>query len=139
MIKASHFAIHELIPPKVYSRFGNTKGWTLLDPALIELVDALRGRYGSATINNYKWGGDRSWSGLRTLDSPWYSPYSQHSFGRAADMIFKNATAEEVRQDIIANPAEFLKISPSIALEEGVSWCHVDVRNGKYGINTFKP
>ena len=141
MIKAKHFAIHELIPPKAYSRFGN-RGWMLLDPSLIELVDALRGRYGSATINNYKWKGlegSRQWSGLRTSDSPWYSQYSQHSFGRAADIIFRDMTAEEVRQDIIANPDEFLKISPSITLELDVDWTHVDVRNGAEGVNTFKP
>ena len=138
-MKAKHFKIHELIPPKAYSRFGNTKGWTLLDPALVRLLDAMRERYGAATVNNYQYGGDRQWSGLRTPDSPWYSTYSQHSFGRAADVLFNGMTSEEVRQDIIAKPEAFLAIAPSITLEEGVSWCHIDVRASNYGINTFKP
>ena len=139
MIKAKHFKIHELIPPLTYTRFGNTKGWMLLDPKLIMLIDAMRERYGSATCNNYKYGGNRNWSGLRTSDSPYYSAYSQHSFGRAADLLFNGMTAEEVRQDIIAKPDDFLEISPSISMETGVSWCHVDVRNGKPGVNLFKP
>jgi len=138
MIKSKHFKIHELIPPKAFQKFGE-KGWILIDPTLIELLDAMRNEFGRATINNYMFGGDRQWSGLRTTDSPDYTPYSQHSFGRAADIIFNDIKADDVRKSMISNPEKWLKISPSITLEDDVSWLHVDIRNNHFGINLFKP
>jgi len=137
-MKAKHFIIQELVDPVTYNKFGE-RSWWFIDPDLIKIIDALREEFGSATINNWKWGGDRSWSGLRTSASPWYSTYSQHSFGRAADIIFKNHEAEEVRQAMIADPDKWLEIVPHITLEEGVSWVHVDVRNDVRCIRTFKP
>lgn len=138
MKKAKHFKIHELVPPKTYTRFGE-KAWWFIDPVLIDLIDAMRDEFGRATINNYKWGGDRQWSGLRSSDSPWYSPYSQHSFGRAADIIFNDISADDVRKAMTQNPEKWLAIAPSITLEEDVSWVHVDVRNDANVIRTFKP
>jgi hypothetical protein len=49
---------------------------------------------------------------------------SQHSWGRASDKLYKNATAEEVREYIKENWKE-LGIA---CIEEGVSWVHSDVR-----------
>jgi len=138
MIKAKHFKIHELVPPAIYTARGE-KAWELIDTRLILLIDALREEFGQATINNYQFGGDRLWSGLRTPDSPYYSATSQHSFGRAADVLFKAHTAESVRQAMIANPDKWLAICPNITLEDDVSWVHVDVRNGERCIRVFKP
>jgi len=127
MKKCKFFAIHELVPPHVFQKRGE-KAWELLDERLIITLDKLRSRYGRMTVNNYHWGKDREWSGLRTADSPYYSPFSQHSFGRAADCLFSSISAEEVRQDILANQKdEDFKLIGS--LELGVSWLHFDVRN----------
>ena len=127
MYKCEHFSVHELVPPDVFNKRGE-KAWELLDERLLITLDKLRKRYGSMTINNYYWGKDREWSGLRTADSPYFSAYSQHSFGRAADCLFKGISAEDVRQDILANPndKDFVLIG---SLELGVSWLHFDVRN----------
>jgi hypothetical protein len=127
MYKCEHFSIHELVPPHVFHKRGE-KAWELLDERLLITLDSLRSRYGSMTVNNYYWGKDREWSGLRTSDSPYYSALSQHSFGRAADCLFTGKSAEEVRQDIRANPQDddFKLIG---SLELGVSWLHFDVRN----------
>lgn len=91
-------------------------------------IDALREKYGSITINDWSYGGTNESRGLRTPESKYYSPYSQHSFGRAMDLIFKYTTAEQVRQDILANPNDpaFIYIT---SFEEGTSWLHIDVRN----------
>ncbi|RKZ70564.1 MAG: hypothetical protein DRQ44_00210 [Gammaproteobacteria bacterium] len=127
MYKCEYFSIHELVPPHVFHKRGE-KAWELLDERLLITLDSLRSRYGSMTVNNYYWGKDREWSGLRTSDSPYYSAFSQHSFGRAADCLFTGKSAEEVRQDILANPQDddFKLIG---SLELGVSWLHFDVRN----------
>lgn len=127
MYRCTHFAIHELVPPKVFEERGE-KGWELMDERLLITLDNLRERYGATTVNNYYWGRDREWSGLRTPDSPYYSRHSQHSFGRAADCLFGNISAEEVRQEVLANPDDpaFQYIG---SIELGVSWFHFDVRN----------
>jgi len=134
MYKCEHFIIQELVPPAVYSDRGN-KAWELLDPAALFTLDSLRDRFGVITVNNWHLGGDRQWSGLRTPDSPYYSKYSQHTFGRAFDCLFTSTTAEDVRQTILANPEDFPEIT---SMELGTSWLHFDVRNC-IKIKTFYP
>lgn len=127
MYKCKHFAIHELVPPHVFHTRGEL-AWELLDERLLITLDRLRERYGKMTVNNYFWGKEREWSGLRTKESPYYSQFSQHSFGRAADCLFADHKTEDVRNDIINSPHD-----PSFELigsvELGVSWLHFDVRN----------
>jgi len=136
MYKCEHFIIEELVDPATHAKRGD-RAWQLLDERMLETLDRLREKYGSMTVNNWKWGGDRKWSGLRTKDSPWFSTYSQHSFGRAADCLFKETTAEQVRQDMLANPDEHtFELVGSIELD--VSWLHFDVRNCDR-IFAFKP
>jgi len=77
-------------------------------------------------LNNYKFGGTRLWSGLRTPDSPYYSETSQHSLGKAFDVVFKYVQAEEVREFILNNRDLFPYVT---GLELDVSWLHFDVRN----------
>ncbi|MFQ5543897.1 MAG: hypothetical protein ACE5FY_06050 [Nitrospiria bacterium] len=136
MEKCRYFKIHELVPPHVFNQRGE-KAWELLDTRLLVTLDRLRERYGSMTVNNYYWGKEREWSGLRTKDSPYYSRYSQHTFGRAADCLFKRLSAEEVRKDILAAPSDpaFELIG---SLELNVSWLHFDVRNCDR-IKTYTP
>mgnify|MGYP000698604211 CR=1 FL=1 len=130
MYKCKHFAIHELVPPKVYRDRGE-KAWELMDERILQTIDKLRDRFGAAIINNYEFGGDRKWSGLRTSDSPWFSPYSQHTFGRAVDVIFRDVTAEEVREELRNIYDQVLNnVLPGItAVEEDVDWLHIDCRN----------
>jgi len=125
MYKCRHFDIEELVPPHVYDERGY-KAWELLDERLLITIDQLRDSLGAATINNYRWGGDRKWSGLRTPESKVYRPYSQHTFGRAVDMLFSKVTAEEARRHILTNKNRYPYI---FALELGVSWLHIDCRN----------
>lgn len=140
MYKCKHFKAHELVPPAIYEKFGE-RSFMFLDDRLLKLCDALREEFGSATINNYKYGGDRVASGLRSPDSPYYSPTSQHTFGRAVDMLFKNVESETVRDHIkdVSNHWCITAGVESITLEDGVSWVHIDIRNGNAGVNSFKP
>lgn len=120
-----HFIIQELVPKKVYEDRGKS-AWELLDDRLLITLDQLRDEYGSITINNWKWYGNREWSGLRTPDSDWYRPYSQHTFGRAADCIFNEVDVEKVRKDILNDPDKFPCIN---FIELDTDWLHFDVRN----------
>ena len=135
-----YFKAHEVVPQHIYGKFGE-RSFQFLDDRILRLADALREEFGSTVINTYAMGGDRNWSGLRTSDSPYYSPTSQHSFGRALDMIFTKVSAETVR-DHIKNPSNhWCSIAgvDSITLEDDVSWLHIDIRNGAKGVNSFKP
>jgi len=126
-MKAKFFAIHELVPPHIFEKYGE-KAWKFIDSRLIESIDALKEHFnlGTMTINNYYWGGDRRWSGLRTPKSPYYSETSQHSLGNAIDAVFSHYSAAEVRNYIIDNPHKFPHIK---GMELEVSWLHIDTRN----------
>ena len=127
MYKPSFFAAHEVLPPSIYNKWGD-KGLMFMDERILMQADILRENYGPMTINNYGFGGEREWSGLRTPDSPYYSPTSQHSFGRAIDCLFRDIPAVEVREHLMANPANpiFKFIT---CVEDDVSWLHIDCRN----------
>ena len=126
MYKCKNFAIHELVDPETYKIFGQ-RAWEFFDPRLLKLIDKLRDTYGPATINNWKWGGKFKWSGLRTSKCKIGAKYSQHRFGRAADLKFRNVTPQEVRGYIKTDPY-FDSILNCV--ENGTpTWLHVDVRN----------
>ena len=126
-MKCKHFVIQELVSPEVYRARGE-KAWQLLDPRLLITIDSLRDEFGPITINNWLWGGNRKYSGLRMPGEPYYSKYSQHSYGRAADCVLKDISVKEARQSIIDFPAyyAFKYIS---GIEMHIPWLHIDVRN----------
>lgn len=141
MYKPQYFEPHELVPQHIYEKYGSLS-LQFMDDRILMVADALRKRYGPVTLNNYYWGGNRQWQGLRTNLSPDYSPTSQHSFGRAIDARFKNHTAEEVRDDLRDFGIGILKLPNHIStltIEDDVSWLHVDCRNRGHGLRFFKP
>ncbi len=99
-----------------------------LDPRLIKIDQFLRNRFGPVIINNWYDGGLREWSGIRTAGSPFYSFFSEHSWGRASDKLFAYVSAEEVRADIKENYDRYYKMLGLTCIEEDVSWVHSDVR-----------
>lgn len=126
---SKHFKLQELVSKEMYQDRG-TKGWQLINPALIILIDRIKRQFpnGTMTINNWMWGGNRSQSGLRSPGSKWYSPTSQHSLGNAADCVFSDYSTDEVRDYLIANAYRFPELK---GVEKGVNWLHVDVRNSE--------
>jgi len=126
--RPKHFALHELLPKYEFSTLPKVTGWGLFDPRLLWTTDRLRERFGAAYINNWKWGGNSQFRGLRPFDCPVGAQFSAHKFGRAVDMTFKNATAKEIRTHILANPQDeaYQHIT---CIEMKVSWLHIDTRN----------
>ena len=125
--------LDEYIPEQLYRKFIDREHILigLIDKRLIDADQKLRNQFGPVTINNWIHGGPRNWSGIRTPESPDYSQTSQHSWGRASDKIFMNASAEEVREYIRKHWQE-LGIT---CIEDSVSWVHSDVRWNK--LNNF--
>ena len=133
---SENFSIEEFVDKDTYRKFGDKSVW-FIDKNLIQIAQELRNHFGPITINNYFSGGNRNWSGLRTMKSSYYSPYSQHSFGRAIDMIFENHDAEYIRNEIRNNEKYWFDYGVR-AIENNVSWLHIDVRNtNKFEIKWF--
>jgi hypothetical protein len=136
MYKCKHFKIYELVPRKIYEALGE-KAWSLLDSRALEMLDKIREYAGPLIVNTWYWDGGREWSGLRTPESPYYGPFSQHTYGRAFDCIASQKATEELREHILNNQEEFPYIR---GIELGVSWLHFDVGNRPGDvIYTFNP
>lgn len=124
---SKYFRIEELVDKKTYEIRGE-KAWELFSSDFITMIDTFKEMFpkGTITINNWLWGGNRQWSGLRTPDSPYYSPYSMHPLANGADMVFSAYSSEEVRATVKAKPVIFSMVR---GLEDDVSWVHADTRN----------
>lgn len=121
-----NFSLDEYIPKELYLQYFRLKPhflFGMLDVRLVQADQKLRDYFGACTINNWFTGGDRQWSGIRTPESSYYKPLSQHSYGRASDKLF-NVTAEEVRIYIRKNWREL----GYTCIEKDTSWTHSDVR-----------
>ena len=125
MYQCRNFIIQQLVPPHVYEEHKD-QSWQLLDERALLTLDTLHDTFGITTVNDWHTGGSRKWSGLRTKESPWYSEFSQHTYGRAFDCIFLHKDAQSVRNYILLHKTGFPCIA---AIETGVDWLHFDVRN----------
>ena len=91
MYLPKYFKLTELVSRKIYEKRGDM-AFGLFDDRLLETLDQLREQFGPLTCNSWAAGGDRQYSGFRASSEPYYSPFSQHSFGRAVDLISKTHT-----------------------------------------------
>ena len=125
-MKSKYFKVYEIVPKKMYRHYGE-KAWRYVDTRLIETIDMLKEHFndGAMIINDYHWGGEREWSGIRTPESPYYRYGSQHSYANAVDIVFTKYSADEVRKYIMDNQDKF----PHIKGLEITSWTHCDFRN----------
>lgn len=130
-----HFAPHELVPPDLYGELNGdpVKISRLFDDRLLLTLDRLRVRYGPVTVNNWLWNGDRTESGLRNPRTSTGALWSDHKFGRAIDCLFKKATVEQVRRDILADPHcpdfKFITCLEMTVAGKPITWLHFATRN----------
>lgn len=122
-----YFKIEELVPKNLFNQYRDEQWrlWLLFDNRILLAADALRRKFGPATINDWSWGGSFNESGLRTPDCKYYSFTSQHSWGRALDLKFRDYDAETVRKVILNMQVAAGLIT---AIEDNVSWNHIDCR-----------
>lgn len=132
-----HFKPEELVSRKTFETLGASKVLRYFDPRILQMADKLASifcfdadgkKIGTATINNWSYGGKRQFSGLRMPGEPEHKLWSDHSYGRALDIVFSTATAEQVRDYIEENPNLFPYIT---FIEEGdnITWVHISCSN----------
>ena len=132
---SNEFYLDEFIPKSLYTdEYSDYQLKMLIDYRLVNVCQQLRNRFGPLTINDWYIHGDRNWSGLRTPGSPYYSLSSQHSWGRAVDVISNKYHPEEMRDEIRKhyNVYHFLGVT---RIERDVNWLHFDL--GYSGIDTL--
>ena len=123
-VQCPKFAIYELVDKETFEERG-TKAWDLTDPTTIHVLNTLRAKFGSCTVNDWYWGGKYQWRGLRTARCKQGSKYSMHRLFRAFDCIFKNYTAQQIR-DMIKEDEAFWYAVGIRRIENNVSWFHFD-------------
>jgi hypothetical protein len=125
-----HFTLAELVPPEVKAELGD-QAILLLEPRMLMMIDGIRQFFGKPiTINNWQSNGQFKLRGFRPPDTATGAKWSQHKFGRAADMDIQGFTAEQARQTILANQNN-PDLSYISVMEAGVAWVHADCRNIK--------
>lgn len=144
MYAPEHYRLEEWFSKKFFDRWHKRYGdglWRLIDDRILYTYDRIRVRYGRPVrMNTWVWGGNFNLRGFRDPASGVGANFSQHKFGRAGDSDVEGMEAEEVRQDILANPydEDFAFIT---AIELEVNWLHIDCRNWnkqENGIFQFK-
>ena len=128
MYKPDNFELYELLDKVTYHttmHYGDTR-WQWFDDRALITLEKLREWAGTTLINDWYWGGENQWGGLRPLNCPVGALMSQHRFGRAFDPKFVFKTADEVREYILSNRDKFPYIT---CLEFGIPWTHFDCRN----------
>ncbi len=131
--------MHEFICPEHYNAFGE-KSIRFIDERIVIASQFLRDRYGrSTTINNWRDGGPRKYSGTRPFNCTTGATYSQHKYGRATDNIIEGYTPAEIRDDIIKHQDIFLE-NFIYAVESGTpTWTHIDCQNTGLNEVVFVP
>lgn len=120
----TNFWLEEFVSKAIYKKWGDASIW-FIDPRLPLLFQFIRDRHGSVTVNNWKWGGDRNYSGFREPTCKVGAKLSQHRFGRAGDGLVNNL--DEVWEDIEKNFDLYKKYGLT-TIEKNVTWLHGDMR-----------
>jgi len=130
---SENFYLDEVMHPDVYKKFGKKSRW-FIDHRLIDIVQYIRTATDKPiTINTWFDGGKFKERGLRDPKTKTGAQYSQHKFGKALDFTVSGMTADEVREKILGEWKDDLINLGLTAIEAGVSWVHIDIRNT--GIN----
>lgn len=127
---SKYFQIQELVPPAIYTQFGE-KSWWYIQPVLIAVLDALREDVGQPLIvNNWSTGGTYQFSGYRPPECKIGAKYSMHRMGLAADVKCKGMKPADILKVIQANQQKYLDLGLTTYenLEATESWLHLDCR-----------
>ncbi len=121
----SYFHVSELIPPTLFEKYGENRSWNFVNKRAFDNLVKFREYVGhSFIINNYKTGGPREWSGLRTSDSPYYQNTSQHSLANAYDIQCPDLEPQELQAIVQKVYADY----EICGLELAPTWTHIDWR-----------
>ena len=131
-----YFELYELLPPELYigdlytSEIARQRAFaSYFDTKLLITIDKVRDIIGKPLIcNTWFQDGNRRYCGFRTENCSVGARLSAHKEGKAADLICRDYSAEQMRQ-IIFEHKDLLPYP--IRIEDKVSWLHIDTREFK--------
>jgi hypothetical protein len=128
---SENFYLDEFVCPEIYSARG-AKAAQLIDIRIVLAVQFLRNTIGKPIRLNTWWnGGNLDERGLRTMDTKTGARWSQHKYGRAADISIEGMTPQQI-QSVILQYEEMMITKQWITVLEDVrdtaTWCHIDCR-----------
>lgn len=133
-----YFMLHEVVPRSTLYTWGS-RCKEFLDPRIPDGLEVIREIVGQPVyINNWAWGGNKQYRGLRPFNSSVGASMSQHKFGRAIDFNVRGVHPDEVRKILQAHHKELRKHGWT-TLEHGgfaKTWIHIDMRS--HGGDTFR-
>lgn len=137
-----NFYLDEFIHPEIYKTFGsNSKLY--LSPVLVDLVQAIRNKYGKPiNINTWFNGGIRRNSGLRDYKNPLGGKLnrSRHYYGLCVDMSCDNI--KELQNHINDNLDYYHELGLRVVenFSHTPTWCHISVEwTGKESVKFINP
>lgn len=134
-----YFELVELVDPQILAERGE-RAWELLRPDALQMLVALREKFGPIVVNGTYLGHTYTESGLRRFDTGTGAKWSMHRYGGAYDMKFLRVTPREVSVYVLAHPDEFPMITTLEDVEQTVTWLHGDCRNhSRQGIWVVNP
>jgi hypothetical protein len=124
----NNFSIQELVDKIVITARGSSS-IQLIDIRIVRVAQWLRDFTGDEiVVNNWNTGGQYHESGLRDPFTKTGAKFSQHKFGRALDLKFKNTKPEVVRQIIRDNWEELKALGLTTIEKDTPTWVHIDCR-----------
>lgn len=124
---SKNFVLQEFIDPATFAKYGKNSIW-FIDKRVIYISQVLRDIFGPITINNWHDGGTFKLSGFRPGSEMIGASMSQHKYGRAADLKFKNQDPEEIRIYIEKNFDTFKNYGLTTIELNTPTWLHFDCR-----------
>ena len=124
---SNNFYIQEFVSRDFYNEHsdGSLK---FIDQRIVLACQYIREKIAKPiTINNWSDGGEREFSGLRPFVCKVGVAYSQHKFGRAADLKCDRMSSEEMRQ-LVKRYWPDLKKYISTIEDDTDGWLHIDCR-----------
>lgn len=139
---SQYFTIQELVPSSIYSAYGE-RSWMFLDREAVEMLNQIREFIGvPITVNNWATGGTYELSGFRPPDTSIGGKLSQHKFGRAFDLKFRNMTAADAHRRIRDDADKFMSFGLTTIEDIAFTptWVHIDCRiTGQTDLLIVKP
>lgn len=132
MYKCSYFKIHELVSPEIYDVLGEELCWHLLPDIVKQQLDAIREEFYSYAgmgiiINNWGFGGQYKYSGVRPKNCKIGAPNSKHKQWVAFDLKASKIHRTDELQEFIKHMGKSFNISRIENFEHTPSWVHIEI------------
>ena len=138
---STNFSVKELVDPETVKAMGEVRAANTVHQVLVDTLEDLKDALEGApiTVNDYEWGGNFRYSGVRPYTYLEGAKFSSHRYGNTADCKFKDLTATWVQRYIMSHQDDF----PNIVRMEDVTitktWLHIECGKRSGPIVVFRP